>query len=102
MKRDRRINASWHNWQVDPFQTLEVRNHYIYPPKKTPIPEPGPSNSIVAAIFRELYYRYKKSKEPMSVDEEIIAALAVEITKEIDKEIMKEIQKSLQVPKDLL
>jgi hypothetical protein len=100
VKRDRRINASWHNWQVDPFQTLEVRNHYIYPPKKTP--EPGPSNSIFAAIFRELHYRYKKSKEPMSVDEEIIAALATEITKEIDKEIMKEIAKVIGIPKDKL
>jgi hypothetical protein len=38
----------------------------------------------------------------MSVDEEIIAALATEITKEIDKEIMKEIAKVIGIPKDKL
>jgi hypothetical protein len=81
VKRDRRIKAKW---QADPLQPLEIRNHYFYPPKKTP--EPGPSNSIFAAIFRELHYRYK----------------ATEITKEIDKEIMKEIAKVIGIPKDKL
>jgi hypothetical protein len=80
------------------LQPLEIRNHYFYPPKKTP--EPGPSNSIFAAIFRELHYRYKKSKE--AVEREIAAALATEITKEIDKEIMKEIAKVIGIPKDKL
>lgn len=66
-------------------------------------PETKWCNSVTEAIFRELHRRYKLWRHPpMDIEQEIIDALATEITAEINKEILDEIYKATGIPKDKL
>ena len=94
----RKLSAKWTVESMDdvrPWPTHEI----------PPVPVPGSYSTITEQIIREIIYRYKmRKRENMfkGVEEEISAAMAVEITKEIDQAIIKDLIKAAKVPNDQL